>query len=383
MRLRGWLALPAAFFFACSTALASPELPEINADAAIVIEASTGRVVYEKNADERRYPASLTKMMTAILALENGKPDEMVLISRRAVDEEYHQLSYAVGDVLTLSEALEGMLLCSENGLAQAVAENVAPTYSDFIRQMNRRAAELGAGDTQFVNASGMPDDSHYSTARDMVRIARWGWMLPEFRRLVSEGEGVIEWEKPYGRQLPTENTNELLGEYEGMCGIKTGWTSQAGGCMAAAAMRDGLTLLAIVMHSDSVKARFDDTRALLDYGFEALQAEEGPAGARLGRRLPVRQGRAGELMVCPACDISWPLFEGEKKSGYSLRYELPEYLEAPLRKGQKVGEIVVSYEGSEVGRIDVLTADKVEKATGFFSAAAELCGTIYSTLFC
>lgn len=241
--------------------------PALSADAAILVDAATGEVLYEKNADKREYPASLTKMMTCILALENGRPDRIVQVSRYAAAVESTRLE--PGDRLRFQDLLAQMMLVSDNGAATAIGESLAGgDIAVFVRRMNEEAGTLDMRGTHFVNANGMPDGKHYTTARDLAKLARYAMQNEKFRRLVGTGERNVYFVAPAGHKEFLENTNELLRSYPGCTGIKTGWTRAAQGCVAVAAQRGGRELIAIVLHSDDQDTRFAEGAALLDYGF-------------------------------------------------------------------------------------------------------------------
>ena len=203
--------------------------PDITASSAILIEASTGRVMYEKNADEEMYPASLTKMMTCILALEAGTPQATVTISGDAAVVEESALELSGGDKISMSELLTGMMLVSDNGAAVAVSQYLASSPEAFAEQMNKKAREIGATHTHFHNPNGLPDSEHYSTARDLAKIAAYGMRRADFRQIVGLQARRINWQQPAAKWILAENTNELLGKFPGITGIKTGWTQAAG----------------------------------------------------------------------------------------------------------------------------------------------------------
>lgn len=238
----------------------------LTADAAILINASTGEVLFEKNADQRMYPASMTKMMTCILALESGRLDTTVTISDTAADVECTRV--VPGYQVRMGDLVQQMMMISDNGAALAVGETLGGNADGFAQMMNAKARALGAGHTHFVNANGMPDSNHYSTARDMARIAAYGMKNAKFRQIVGTQQKNIYWIRPAGHKEYCVNSNELLGSYDGCTGIKTGWTRSAGGCLAASAKRDGTELLVVVMHAADDDTRFTDAAALLDYGF-------------------------------------------------------------------------------------------------------------------
>lgn len=252
------------------TAACLAAAPEITADAAIVMDEQTGQVLYEKNADKREYPASMTKMMTCILAIEKGSPDQIITVSDNAANVECTRLY--PGYALRLADITQQMMMISDNGAATAIGEALGGDEASFADMMNAKAKEIGAVNTHFVNMNGMPDPDHYSTARDMAKIAAYGMKLDKFRQIVGTKEKRIYYIAPQGHTTYCVNTNALLDTYPGCTGIKTGWTSAARGCVSAAATRDGRELIAVVMHSDDDETRFSEAAELLDYGFAQEQ---------------------------------------------------------------------------------------------------------------
>ena len=248
------------FFLSLTTLPASAAAPLLTADAAILMDATTGEVLYEKNADKREYPASMTKMMTCILALEKGNPLKTIAISANAANVESTEL-YG-GEWIHLGDLTYQMMLMSDNGAATAIAGNV----NHFAAMMNEKARAIGAESTHFVNANGMPDENHYSTARDMAKIAQYGLRNKDFRQIVSTKSKQVHYERP-SKNLPCTNTNHLLFTYDGAIGVKTGYTRAAQGCLTAAATRHGKTLIAVIMHA-GWDSRFTEAATLLDYGF-------------------------------------------------------------------------------------------------------------------
>ena len=251
-----------------------PDAPVITSPSAIVVDMATGGIIYAKGADERRYPASTTKIMTGILTLEKGDYNQNVVVSPHAAWVESTGLW--AGQSMREFDMLELMLLESDNGAATALGEAIAGSESGFAAMMNQKARELGMTGTHFVNCNGMPDEYHYSTARDIAKLASYAMKNPMFRRIVASPKIVMpDWENP-GNTYEAENTNKLLETYPGCIGIKTGYTNAAGGCLVSAASRNGRELLCVVLKSSDVDTRFSDSAALLDYGF--LCAENGLA---------------------------------------------------------------------------------------------------------
>ena len=242
--------------------------PSVLAESAILINAQTGGVIFEKNADVRRAPASLTKMMTCILALETKGLNSEFKVTQAAAATEDSYLEMKGGERLLSGELMREMMMESDNGAAVAVAQNVSGSVLKFADRMNEKAKELGCRKTHFSNPHGLTAKWHYSTARDMSKIAAYCMKNPDFRKLVNNQKSVIHWTTPHGRTYKSETTNELLGSYSGANGIKTGWTNAAKGCVAASAKRGDIELIAIVMKSKDHHTRFADARKLLDYGF-------------------------------------------------------------------------------------------------------------------
>ena len=247
-----------------------PNPPAVTAQAAILVDMQTGDIIYGKNADGRMYPASTTKIMTAILAMENGDNDSIVPVSYYAADVESTGLWE--GQSMRMGDMVELMLLESDNGAATAIGEAIAGGEWAFAQMMNQKAQELGMTESHFVNCNGMPDENHYTTARDIAKAAAYAMKIPQFSRIVASPTIIMpDWENP-GATYEAENTNELLKTYPGCIGIKTGYTRAAGGCLVSAAERNGHQLLCVVLKSSDMDTRFSDSAALLDYGFACAE---------------------------------------------------------------------------------------------------------------
>lgn len=350
---------------------------KLTAQSAILIEASTGRVIWEKDADVRHYPASMTKMMTGILALEKLPPKADVVISPNAAATEDCPLEIVAGECLSADNIITGMLMESDNGAAVAIAEAVDGSVSQFVQRMNERAQAIGMSNTHFVNPNGLTEANHYSTARDMAKLARFAMNNKKFREIVSTKNQVIHWEVPARQQKLAENTNKLLANYNGMNGIKTGWTEAAGGCLAASARRNGVELIAIVMQTPGPDDRFADARKLLDYGFKQVKMVKGIAKDRVSRKLWVRGGTSASVMAHPAEDINYPLINGEDPKHYTLSYDVPKVIAAPLKDGETVGRIIIKYDNKEIGSVPMIS----EKVEAGFSIGSWLVGVFSGLL--
>ena len=240
--------------------------PAVTAKAAIIMDATTGEVLYAKDAESRRYPASTTKMMTLLVALEKGRLDDWVVASKAAHETEGSSLYLEAGEKQRLLDLLYGIMLVSGNDATVAVAEHIAGSVPAYARLMTQKAQEIGAVNTQFANSSGLPDPNHYSTAHDLARIAAYGYRTqPLFAEIVSSKRRVMPWPgKGYDREI--FNENRMLWLYPGANGVKTGYTDIALGCLATSYEKNGKRLIVVVMHSSRGQFRFHDTVRLLDW---------------------------------------------------------------------------------------------------------------------
>lgn len=346
-----------------SIALAVEE-PKISADSAILVETTTGRIIYEKNSDAEREPASMTKMLTCIIALENLKPSDEVKVNRDVVFTEDNNLNWAERDSLSAWDMMSALMLVSENGGAVALAQAVAGNVTEFAEMMNDKAKEIGCKDSRFVTPNGLPDSNHYSTAADMARIALYCMKNSDFRKLVETRRTSIHWIKPKDKWAELNNTNELLGKYKGANGIKTGWTKAAGGCLAASAKRGNVELVAIVMHSTDSKTRFDDVESLFNYGFERVRMVGGINKELSKKNVFVRGGKKATVHVGIDEDLNFPLLAGEDQKLLRVTYELPRVVDADdgIDAGKVLGEAVLRYDGKPVARVPLVAREDVAK---------------------
>ena len=244
------------------------QLSTLSADAWMLIDDSTGYIISQKYANEPRFMASLTKMMTCLLALENGNMTDTVHITNDVFICKDSRVR--LGEGYLLGDLLYEMMLQSDNDAAYAIAKHIAGDTLNFCDMMNEKATYLGMTNTHFVNPNGMPAPDNFSTANDLIRLARYAMRDSMFAEIV----GTTEKSVPLidGRHMDCRNTNALLFSYEGCFGIKTGYTRQAGNCLASAATRDGTTLYLVLLHSRSMRSRFTESAILLDYGFRVMQ---------------------------------------------------------------------------------------------------------------
>ncbi|MBR5471013.1 MAG: D-alanyl-D-alanine carboxypeptidase [Oscillibacter sp.] len=323
-----------------------------SATSAILMDADSGRVLYEQNADKRMLIASTTKIMTALVAIRDGDLSDTVKVSRSAAYTEGSSMYLKEGERLTLETLLYGLMLCSGNDAAVAVAEHVGGSVERFVQRMNETAKELGLHDTSFANPNGLDAETHYSTARDMARLACAAMENETLRRIVSTKSVTIG-----GRTMT--NHNKLLSYQEGCIGLKTGYTKAAGRTLVSCAEKNGQRLVAVTLQDGNDWA---DHQMLFDYGFSTYPACRGAVLGQVVTRNSVENGLEGEVPLVAADNFSWPLAAGEK---LEMRVELTEPLRAPVPAGRCAGEAVFFLHGEEVGRVGLICGvDVLPKVT-------------------
>lgn len=321
--------------------------PKVSAAGAVLMDAGTGRVLYEKDSHTRRLIASTTKLMTALVALESGHGlEETVTVAPEWVGVEGSSIYLRSGEKITLEALLYGLLLRSGNDAALTIAGHCGGTVEHFVGQMNERARALGMRDTSFANPNGLDAEGHYSSAYDMALLARTCLENEELARIAATRSVTL------GTRTFT-NHNKLLWRYEGCIGLKTGYTKEAGRTLVSAARRDGLTLICVTLNAPSDWA---DHAALFDWGFVNYEGRSlSRAGERMGQ-LPVSGGLTPVCPVEAAADLTAALAPGER---LETVYELDgATLKAPVSAGTRVGETVYYVNSKELARVP-LTAGK------------------------
>ena len=371
----------AAIIFAAVTvagcvAFAAESEPKISATSAILVEASTGRIIYEKNANEERPPASMTKMLTCVIALEKLTPFEEILVTNEAIMTEDNTLRWEPLDSVAAKDMITAVMLVSENGGAVALAQSISGNVSDFADLMNEKAREIGCKNSNFVNPNGLPNPRHFSTAADMARIAVYCMKNSDFRKIVETRRTSIKWIYPKDKWSELNNTNELLGKFKGANGIKTGWTRAAGGCLAASAKRGNVELIAVIMNSADQDTRFDDATKLLNYGFEHVRMVEVIDAARVDKKVFVRDGKQATVHVGMDENLIFPLMAGEDTKFLQVTYDLPKIVNAGIHEGQILGEAVLRYDGKPVARVPLVAREEVPEGFSFASLFVTLFGS-------
>lgn len=342
----------------------------ISAKSAILVERSTGRVLFEYEADKQMPPASITKIMTLLLvmeAIESGKLnfETEVTASEHACSMGGSQIWLEPGEVFTVHELLKAATIASANDACVALAEAVSGSEEAFVELMNQRAAELGMENTVFKNSTGLDAEGHVSTAKD---IAKMSAALLSHEKI--KEYSTVWMDSLRNGETELTNTNKLVRFYKGCTGLKTGSTDEAGCCLAASAERGGMELVSVTLGSPNTDERFAAGRKLLDYGFANFAVAKPKPPVEELRDIPVSHG---------VCDFVTPVFEEPEtyllpKGQEELieqKVDLPESLEAPVEKGRVIGKVTVSLNGGEIGSYNIIAGETVEKMS--FGAALKI----------
>lgn len=334
---------------------------DVPCQAAILIDEDSGTILYEKNADESRPIASITKIMTLLLtfeALEAGKVSlsDTVPVSEHAYHMGGSQIWLEPGEQLTLDEMLKAICISSANDAAVAVAEFIGGSEPVFVERMNARAKELGMQSTTFRNACGLDEDGHLSTARDVAIMSREMLLNhPEIENYCTVWMDTLR-----GGATQLVNTNKLLKSYNGITGLKTGTTGKAGVCISASASRDDLRLIAVVLGSSSGKERFAAATSLLDYGFAMFESALVPIPADAPKALPVQKGEEPALELCYTAPERCLAVKGQG-SALQAEVELPQTLEAPIREGSVIGSLNIKNSQGILQSCPIIAAKPVD----------------------
>lgn len=336
----------------------------LTSPSAILCEASTGQVIFEKNADERRPVASVNKVMTILLTLEavdEGRVslEDQVTVSPRAASMGGSQAFLDAGERYKLSELLKTVIVASANDSAVALAEHLAGTEENFVRLMNTRAEELGLTNTHYANCTGLPAQEHYTTARDVAKLSAQLDLHPIYYRYSTIWMDEIKHRG--GRVTSLTNTNRLIRFYPGCDGYKTGSTNEARYCVSATAKKEGMRLIAVVLGTPAGQTRFDEARAMLEYGFANVQLVTPIAqGQALDMTVPVRLGGRDEVSVLSGGTCSLMERRGEKNA-LSLEAALVEKVNAPVYAGDVLGEIRVKRGDEVVAVVPAVAGEDVQ----------------------
>ena len=349
-----WFCLSLLCFATVQLGTADPAPPAITADSAILVDAATGKVLYEKRCRVRRPPASTSKMMTAILAIEHGDLKDTVRVSKRASNTPFSSLNLKPGEKLSLEDLLYGLLLRSANDAAVCIAEHIGGSEKKFVAMMNEKAKEIGAMDTYFANPHGLNDPKHYSTAYDLALIARYAIRMPVFNEIVATKTKRIE-RSINSKDIYIKNAARFLWKFDGADGIKTGYTRQAGHCFVGSATRDGWRLIVVVLKS---KDAGEDAAALLSFGFKFYKQVSFARANEVVTTVPVANGVLDRVNVVAREDLAVVLRKSaEAKTGTSMNVREAV---APIDEGEELGTLTGYLNGEKVGSVDLLSAETV-----------------------
>lgn len=332
--------------------LSYPGAPAVTADAAAVMDVGTGVLIYAKDAHRRRAPASLTKIVTAMVAVESAHPLEIAQVSGRAAATGGSRMGLHTGDRFTMVDMLSGLLLESGNDAAVAIAEHVGGSVERFSRMMTDRAWILGADRTIFANPHGLTFIGHLSTARDMCVIGRAALRDPLIARLVATGEIFVA-ERTEGRTMWLKNTNRLIFEDKGVTGMKTGTTPPAGNCLMFAARRGDREIVGVVLHSED---RYGDARRLIDHAFSSCDIVRVIEAESDLLSIPVNGGWRSSVTIRARSAVDYPMPAGDIHPRISVDVQRP--LIAPVRAGDAVGTVMVSGAGGSIIAEAIAAAD-------------------------
>lgn len=335
-----------------------------NAKSAILIDVNTGTVIFEKNMNEKVAVASLTKMMSQLLILENIdngslKWDEVIKVSSNASGYGGTQIYLQPGEEMTVKDLMKGVSMASANDATVALAERIAGTEENFVKMMMDKARKLGLKNTNFVNPTGLDEDNHYSTAYDLSVIARELMKHEEIFEFASLYEDYLRVDTP--NKFWLVNTNKLVRFYEGADGLKTGFTDNAKYCMAVTAKRNGMRLLAIVLGEEVSKVRNSETIALLDYGFNLYQVDVLKKKGEVVDNIKIDRGSVSNVDIITDSDITVLRKKNEESKKYNEKIELNQ-ISLPLKKGDVVGKIKILDGSNLIGEYNLIVSKNIDK---------------------
>lgn len=354
----------------------------------VLMEGSTGKLLCEKNKDKELMPASITKIMTLLLIFEeldkgNIKMSDTVTVSEYAASMGGSQVYLESGETQTVEDMIKCITIASANDACVAMSEYIAGTEEEFVNRMNQRAKELGMEHTKFMNCCGLDDTltegQHYSTAYDIALMSRelivkhkeiqkytTTWM-DEITHVTKKGESAFG----------LTNTNKLVRTYQGITGLKTGSTSKAKYCLSATANRNGMDLIAVVMAAPMPLTRFVEAAKLLDYGFANCTVYQDENKDFVEQSITVKKGTKEKVGVEAEKPFSYIFTNGENHDKIEKKVQWKEQVEAPIKKGEKIGEIIYNYEGEKLGVVDLLASEDISRA-GYINYLKKVLGQYF-----
>lgn len=323
----------------------------VSARYACVIDAMTGNILFEKNAHERHSMASTTKIMTALVALENASLSDMVKVSAKAAGTEGSSIYLKPNEEISLEDLLYGLMLASGNDAAVAIAEHVGGSVEAFAEMMTKKAENLGLKNTSFKNPNGLDADGHYTTAYDLAIITKSALENEKFREIVStKTKNISNGNEAYMRTL--SNHNKLLSLYNGCIGVKTGYTKKTGRCLVSAAERDGACVIAVTLNAPD---DWNDHKNMLDYAFSSYSKKPLIIRDMVMKTIPVENGSSERLELLASDDFYVTLAAEDDISNISLQYKTPQKIKAPVKKGSAIGSITISHNEKLLGQVSLI----------------------------
>lgn len=341
----------------------------LKSKSAILMEASTGDILYEQNSDEKLPPASITKIMTLLLIYEAERAgkikwDDKVTVSQHAASMGGSQVFLEEGETQTAADMTKCIAIASANDAAVAMAEYIGGSEDGFVELMNSRAKELGMDNTEFKNACGLDTEGHITTAKDIALMSKELIKnFPDITKYTTTWQDTINHTTRKGTtEFGLTNTNKLIRWYDGATGLKTGSTGNAKYCLSATADKNGMELIAVIMAAPDNKSRFSEAIKLLDYGYANYAVVSGAKKGDSAGEIPVSKGEHETVLLEVSEDINAMIQKGGSEP--EIVYELIESLQAPIEKGVKAGEAVYMLDGQVIAKADVITSEAVERAS-------------------
>ena len=338
----------------------------LKSESAILMDAESGKILYEKNIDEQLPMASMTKIMSMLLIMESIEDgtltyEDKVLISENASGMGGSQVFLQAGEEYSVNDLLKCISIASANDAVVAMAEKISGSVDAFVELMNKRASELGLKNTHFANPHGLDNEQHYSTAYDMALMAKELLKHEDILKYTSIYEDYLT--KPDGSQIWLVNTNRLVRFYDGVDGLKTGYTTEAGYCLTATAKKNDLRLISVVMKSPSAEARSSDTSTLLSYGFNSFKSNVIYSKEDSLGKIKIEKGKIKEIDVYLKEDATEILSVTEKPADYTFNIKVDKII-APIKAGTVVGTAeIIDNNGNIINEVEIIVKENIEKA--------------------
>lgn len=340
--------------FLCFSHTVNGESLSLSGESYVLIDATSGRILYENNPHKKMPMASTTKIMTALVAIENGKTDKILSIGKEAVGIEGSSIYLREGETMTLEDILYGLMLRSGNDSSVAIGLHIGDTLEEFIDMMNNKAKQIGANNTNFTNTHGLHDEMHYSTAYDLALITREAFSYKLFEKIVST--------KLYTSTREENNfylnKNKTLWEYDGGDGVKTGYTTNSGRCLVSSAKRNNMRLIAVTLNGPDW---FNDNYKLLDYGFENFKPYIIYDKGQYIKSVGLNNGKKSNVSLVAKTELIYPLKE-EERENIVMNIQIPDSIDAPVEKGEKIGMISTYLNGKLINRGNLVAKESIEK---------------------